>query len=92
MATSEEIQAAYDLVYNNEKDIAIEYLALVEKFEADLAALAAKIPSQGSNSSVSGAISQTRSTISMYSGTTSSLKSIYGLNPPLVTPVVNSPV
>lgn len=77
--TPEEIQAAYDMVYNTEKLAAEHALALYTEFLDAINELAAGLPSQGAMSPVGQFVTQMRNLPMMYNGGVSTVRSYYNL-------------
>lgn len=87
--TPEEIQAAYDMVYNTEKLAAEHALALYTEFLDAINELAAGLPSQGAMSPVGQFVTQMRNLPMMYNGGVSTVRSYYNLpdpNAPVTAP------
>lgn len=63
MGTQEEIQQAYNIVYENEKKVFLDLDAKINAAIADLDALGASIPELGTTSTVKALISRLRNNL-----------------------------
>lgn len=89
MATKKEIEAAYQLIFDNEKTTAETVIALVEKFQADLRAINDSLASASQTSAIKSTVGQLTGNISMLEMQLNTLKAAYGLN--LVDPMMPPP-
>lgn len=80
--TAEQIQAAYDLVYNNEKAIAESLLLVADQFMESVNEIAANFPGNATQSPVGMFLMQLKNMEMMYLNNANNTRSYYGMTVP----------